>query len=214
MIILLGSQKGGCGKSTLAINISVELARQGKDVVLVDADPQGTSSRWAADRAEQGIEPAVHCLQKTGNIKHALADVNGRYDVVIVDTAGHDSRELRTGMLAADVLLSPFRPSQADLDTVEYLSKVVVDAKDLNENLTPLAVLTMTPTHPTVKEREEAIEYLSDFPEMRLLEAAVCERKVFRDALSFGKGVVEMRDEKAAQEIQNLVTEIVGGING
>ena len=50
MIILLGSQKGGCGKSTIAINIACSLANLDKDVVLVDADPQQSSANWVRDR--------------------------------------------------------------------------------------------------------------------------------------------------------------------
>jgi len=53
MIILLGSQKGGCGKSTTAVNLCAELAQTGADVVLVDADRQGTAARWVQDRQER-----------------------------------------------------------------------------------------------------------------------------------------------------------------
>ena len=111
MIILLGSQKGGCGKSTIAINIACYLANQGKDIVLVDADPQQSSANWVKDRDETDL-PKVHCVQRYGDIKNTLKDLSQRYEYVVVDVAGHDSKELRTAMLVADLLIIPFRPSQ------------------------------------------------------------------------------------------------------
>ena len=101
MIILIGSQKGGCGKSTLTINIAAALAKLNKDVIIVDADIQSTSSRWAADRNEN--LPKVHCVQKYENMKNTLLDLNQRYKFVIVK----DSKELRTGMIVANILLIP-----------------------------------------------------------------------------------------------------------
>ena len=74
MIILIGSQKGGCGKSTTAVNISAELANKGHDVVLVDADRQSTAANWAMDRAENKALPKVNCVQKYDNIRDTLLD--------------------------------------------------------------------------------------------------------------------------------------------
>ena len=68
MIILIGSQKGGPGKTTIAVNLAVEFARQGKDVVLVDADSQRSAARWHADREEQGHTPRIACVEKLGSI--------------------------------------------------------------------------------------------------------------------------------------------------
>ncbi|MCV6020517.1 ParA family protein, partial [Escherichia coli] len=64
MIILVASQKGGCGKSTTSVNICAELARKNKDVVLIDADKQGTAARWASDRNAGEVAPVIHCVQK------------------------------------------------------------------------------------------------------------------------------------------------------
>ena len=123
MILLLGSQKGGCGKSTLATNIAAALAHK-SDVVLLDADTQGTSSTWAQDREDLDV-PVVYSFQKFGDIDHAVKDLAGLYDHVVIDAIGRDSKELRSGLAVADVVLCPFRPSQADVDTAEHLAEVV-----------------------------------------------------------------------------------------
>lgn len=209
MIILLGSQKGGCGKSTTAVNLCAELARTGGDVVLVDADRQGTAARWAEDRQSQNV-PAVHCVQKYDNVRETLFDLDKRYEFVVVDAAGRDSRELRTAMTAAHILLVPFRPSQPDLDTLPALEEIITGAKDLNPGLSVLGVLTMAPTNPSVNEADEARAYLSDFPDIRALRSVIRDRKVYRDAMSEGLGVVEMDNGKAKAEIQLLTQEIMG----
>ena len=134
MIILIGSQKGGCGKSTLCINIAAWIANQGKDIAVLDADLQQSTANWIRDRDETNL-PKVHCIQRYGDIKNTLKDLKNRYDYVIVDVAGHDSKELRTGMLSADILIVPFRPSQFDLDTLPHLSEVIDQAKSFNEKL-------------------------------------------------------------------------------
>lgn len=95
MIILIGSQKGDACKSTLAVNLAAKYAREGSDVVLVDADRQSTSANWCSDRAETNA-PVVHCIQKYDDVRATLKDLATRYEVVIVDTAGRDSKELRT----------------------------------------------------------------------------------------------------------------------
>ena len=112
MIVLIGSQKGGCGKSTIAINIAAYLAKHNKDIVLVDADPQQSSANWVKDRDETNL-PKVHCVQRYGDIKNTLKDLDSRYDYVIVDVAGHDSKELRTAMLTAHYRESSHSQEQA-----------------------------------------------------------------------------------------------------
>ncbi|WP_174888687.1 AAA family ATPase [Candidatus Williamhamiltonella defendens] len=209
MIILIGSQKGGCGKSTICVNICSELACRKKDVVLVDSDRQGTSSNWLSDRNSISKLPTVHSLQKFDNIRDTLIDLKKRYEYVVVDTAGRDSRELRTGMTSSDIMIVPFRPSQPDLDTLPRLTEIMTEAKDLNPKLRAVAILTLAPTNPVINETNEAKEYLKDFPELELMKTIIRDRKVYRDAMSEGKGVVEMDNLKAKKEIQSLVKELL-----
>ena len=213
MILVVGSQKVGCGKSTTAVNICAVLSGEGRDVVLVDADRQSTAARWITDRSTNGKSlSTVHCVQKFENIRDTLIDLDKRYEFVVADTAGRDSRELRTGMTAADILLVPFRPSQPDLDTLKSLQEVITQARDLNPGLVVYGLLTMAPTNPMVHEADEARLYLQDYPVVKPLETIVRDRKVYRDAISLGLGVVEMNSNpKAVQETQSLVKEILNG---
>ena len=142
MIILIGSQKGGVGKSTISVNMCAALANQGKDVLLVDTDRQSSSSNWAGDRAENKTLPIVNLAQKYDNIRASLIDFNNRYEYVIVDAAGRDSKELRTGLVAADILLMPVRPSQFDLDTIPVMMEMVDEVKEQSFKLKPTNQLT------------------------------------------------------------------------
>lgn len=85
MIVLVGAEKGGVGKSTIASNLAVHLAHHGVDVVLFDTDGQATCARFIERRDEAGIEPSVPCVQRTGDVSATLRDLGKRYQVIVVD---------------------------------------------------------------------------------------------------------------------------------
>jgi chromosome partitioning protein len=208
MIILIGSEKGGVGKSTIATNLSAYLATQGKDVILVDSDRQGTSSNWFEDRMSTAL-PKIENVSKYDNIKQTLIDLKKRYEYVIVDSQGRDSVELRTGLLVADICITPVRPSQADLDTIYRMVRLINTAKEINESLKCFCVLTQAPTNPVITEIEESKKYINEIKELLLTDTIICERKVYRDALASGAGVMEMNNEKAEKEMVELCKEIL-----
>lgn len=113
MIICVGGQKGGTGKSTTAVCLAAWMAGQGKDVLLVDANSaQGTASNWAERRAANEALPKVACVEKSGNIYETVRDLAKRYDDVIIDSGGQDSKELRTALPTSHLLLTPTKPSR------------------------------------------------------------------------------------------------------
>lgn len=207
MIVLVGAEKGGVGKSTIATNLAVCLAVYGVDVVLVDADVQGTAAKFVERRAEQSGLSVVHCVQRTGDVSATVRDLATRYQIVIVDAGGRDSRELRTSMAVANLFLVPTRASQADLETMPKANELVGLARAINPGLEAYAVLSMAPTNPVVREAQEARELLAEFDQIKLANTVVRDRKIFRDALLEGKGVVEMANSQASAEIQLLAQE-------
>ena len=128
---------------------------------------------------------------------------------MIVDVAGKDSKELRTAMLVANILLVPFRASQMDLDTMIHLSDLIDTAKGLNESLISLAVINMASTNHLVAEVKEAQAYLQDFPIVKLLNSIIYERKIYRDVVPIGAGVIDIDHTKAKDEIEKLLEEIL-----
>lgn len=208
-IVLIGGEKGGTGKSTLATNLAVYLKLEGVDVLILDADKQATSSKWV-DRRDAKELPSIPCAQKLGNIYSTVMDMSKRYKVIIIDAGGRDSPELRSAMVAADCLYLPFRASQADLETLPTVDELVTNARGMNPNLQAFAVLSQAPSNPMINEVSEAQELLATFPEIKLADSIIRERKVYRDALAEGKGVLEMSNSTAKAEIQLLAQEIFG----
>lgn len=213
MIVLIGGEKGGTGKSTLATNLCAFLAVAGQDVLLLDADRQATSAAWAAERDQHPELPPVHCLQRYGNLYAAVQDLRSRYAHLVIDAGGRDSEELRSAMALADKLYSPAKASQSDLWTIEHLARLVDLARAFNTRLEARVLISMAPTNPRINEERDATEMLSEFNErIRLSRHLTRERKVYRDAMGEGKGVVEMADTKARNEIALIAQEIYGEI--
>lgn len=89
MMLLVGGEKGGTGKTTLAVNLASMRACHGRDVLLVDTDPQGSASYWAQTRVDDGRLARVSSVQKFGKgLVAALKDLSLRYEDVIVDAGG------------------------------------------------------------------------------------------------------------------------------
>ena len=211
MIVLIGGEKGGTGKSTIACNLATWLSREGKDVLLLDADPQATAKRWVDRRNDlEGDRPKLAVAQATGDVFKPARDYATRYGEVVIDAGGRDSKELRTAMVAADVLLVPIRASQPDLETMDHVNELVALARGMNPDLKAYALISMAPSNPMINEVAEANAFLSDFAELRLAQTFIRDRKVFRDAMLEGKGVIEMNNSQARAEIQLLGQEIYG----
>lgn len=207
MIIVVGNQKGGVGKSTLTVNLAVAWQQAGRSVVIVEADPSVfTVSTWADDREEAG-HPPILTVKKTGKLKEALKNLAGQYEVILVDLPGKDSPEMRSALLAADLFLIPTQPTQADIDATINLSPIVETVSEYNEGMKTAVVVNRVTTHPWSTELEEAVEALKDYFSV-ILPTAIHDRKAFRSSLSEGKSVVEGADRKAAREIQDLAQDI------
>ena len=208
MIVLLGGQKGGSGKSTLAMNIGALLAYRGLDILMVDGNAtQGTLSKWCARR--ETIElPQVTYVEKSGNLYKTLDSLRDKYDHVIVDTGGQDSKEFRTAMLAADIMISPIKPTQADAETLIYVSSLIEQVQEMNADLKCYIVISQARPNPRIKAVAETRESVSTLELFTVTESVINSRKSYEDAVSAGASATEMGDKKAAMEIESLVNEV------
>jgi chromosome partitioning protein len=208
MNLVFGGTKGGVGKSTVTTNISAWLAQEGADFTMVDADDprQASSAKWANRRGENGLGlPPVNCVQLSGNVYSNIMDLAKRYEHVIIDCGGRDSKELRTSLAAADIIIIPLQASQFDLESLVSLSEMIEQARDaLNPNLKAIALLSKAPSNPMNTELSEARELLSQFPGIELSTEIIRDRVVYREAIRDGRGVVEMSNSVAKAEIQLL----------
>lgn len=216
-VIMFGGQKGGSGKSTLSTNLCVALAHKNLDVILVDTDPQATSTNWVSRRNElidsRKDIPLIHSVQKTGNVHKSILDLEKRYQYVVVDAGGNDNEAQRTSMTAADLLYIPLKASQADLETLPYVCSLVDMVKSFNHSVAVFSVISMAPTNPSINEAEEARQFMGDFlDKLSIAKTFIRERKVYRDALLEGYGVLEMENLKAQEELNNFVKETLSNV--
>jgi chromosome partitioning protein len=211
MILMVGGEKGGVGKTTLATHLAVARKAQGRTVVLVDADSQGTSSTWSDARKEHPEVPQVPCVSLRGGKVHVeLKELARHYDDVVVDTGGADSQEFRSAMLAAHTLLMPLRPGSFDFWTLLKMQEVVSLAEGFNDSLKAVVVLSQVPPTAADRARREATEVLAEMPRFRLLNTMTVFRAAFNHSAGEGLTVEEMprRDPKACSEIAFLHDEL------
>jgi chromosome partitioning protein len=208
MLYVIGGQKGGTGKTTIATNLAVALTLAGRQTLLVDTDRQLTASHWSDVRqAREELRP-ITCIQKKGNLFRTLRDLEDRYQDVIVDAGGFDSVEMRTALAAADCLYSPVRASQSDLWTLDAMTDLVTQARELNAGLRAYLVLSMAPTNPAIQETRQALSLLAEYPAFAVCTSVLRDRKVWRDAMFAGRGVLELGDAKATAEMNTFTREI------
>ena len=213
MILLVGGEKGGPGKTTIATNLAAMRTAEIDDVLLVDTDRQPTSSYWCSLREDNGITPRVASIQKYDkSVRTEILELKKKYTDIIIDAGGRDSPELRGALLVCDKAIFPLRPSQFDLWTLGRLRNLVETASEINEKLKAYILINQASPNPAVKETEEMRQFLASelFSNMTLLESVLCERISYRRASLNGMAVVEYtpEDPRAIKEIKNLYEEV------
>ncbi len=211
MLILVGGEKGGSGKSCLAQNLAVYFARDKKAIVLmVDCDPQRTTSDWIQARNTDPSLPAINCIQLYGKIRNDLLSLVQHYDYVIVDCGGQDNLALRAAMSVADHVLIPLRPKRRDLKTVLHMEDMLSTCKMVNPKMLASFVITQCPALPTQAKRILEAKEVCESYGINVLNAVTFNRNIYDDSEEKGSSVVEVDPEgKAAQEIVAIAEEVL-----
>lgn len=214
MIVLIGGEKGGTGKTTLATNLAAKRALAGRDVLLIDTDAQGSANYWAQSRDESEAKPSrVACVQKFGKgLQAEVQDLAKRYGDIVIDAGGRDSVELRAALVVADKIYIPIQPSQFDIWTLDRMEELVGAAQGFNPNLRAWVVISRSSTNPSVSDAKDATEIMADFANLALSGVTVRDRIAFRKAAREGLCVDELKpkDSKASEEIEMLYREVFG----
>lgn len=211
MIILIGGEKGGTGKTTVATNLAAIRAGKNHDVLLVDTDKQGSASAWSDIRDIKNNNVRVPNIQKFGsNLTQDVKDLQKRYEDIIIDAGGRDSVELRAAMTIADKMFVPVQASQFDIWTLSIINDLVVQANGFNPNLLPRVLINRATTNPSVQEVEEAKEVFGEFDHLALSSNILKERISYRKAAKNGLAVTELvkPDTKSVNEIMSLYNEV------
>ena len=219
MQLLVGGVKGGTGKSTLAVNLGVERARQGKKIILVDADPdQESLSDYIANRDEHGAMPSFPVVQVKGSTTAKSLQALGRdFDDVIVDCGGFDSIELRQAALISHAWVVPLNPSQLQIWTMPKLKSVLDEANAMrgDAQLTGWLLGMRISTNPYSSAKDDLQAVAEAFPGFRTLRTIVHQRAAFEKAEKLGLAVTELEkpntsERRARDSIRELHREVFG----
>lgn len=196
MITVVGSLKGGSGKSTVTFNLAIWLAMAGQKVAVVDADPQATLTDVLDVRADEGFEPMVERL----SAKDMKRKDFKKFDQVLIDIGTASMDQLNSGLKICDRILVPVPPSQADIWSTQrflrYVKSVIGDA-----DTEILGFINRGDTHRAIRESDEAAAALVSLPRIQHLRPRLAQRTAYRRSFSEGLAVFEQEPRgKAAKE--------------
>jgi len=207
-LVTVCNQKGGCGKTHLAMTLGGALGSLGLRVLVVDGDPQGTATRWysAADDRRPFPATVVSLAETRGQIARALKAHVDHYDVVIVDCPPSlDSPVTLSTLVVADVALVPTIPAPGDLWATSRLVGVVEQARAMNEALQVRLVPNMVQGTALAGV---ALAALAEIP-LPVAQTSFGLRTVYRQAQAEGTTAAALRDPRAAAEIDSLCAEVL-----
>ena len=206
MIIVVGGIKGGSGKTTIATNLAVIRAKDGRDVLLVDADDQETATDFTVLRNERLDGNAGYTsIKLTGPaVRTQVIRLSDKYQDIIMDTGGRDTTSQRAALTIADVLLVPFVPRSFDVWTLEKVGALVEEMQPANPKLKAYTFLNRADSRG--QDNDDAMAVLKDSPALVFIDVALGTRKAFSNAAANGVAVTELKppDQKAIDEMMML----------
>lgn len=200
MVTIIGSLKGGSGKSTVTFNLGVWLAMAEMKVLVIDADPQATLSDVVDVRREEGFDPVLRVADKAALTKEKIA----KADETLIDVGTSDMEALHQALQLCDRVLVPVPPSQADIWSTQRFIHMVKSALG-SRKVDLLGFINRGDTHHAVRETNEAAAALVSLPGIKFIKPRLSQRTVFRRSFSEGLAVFELEPRgKGAQEFYAL----------
>jgi chromosome partitioning protein len=204
MIVSIINQKGGSGKTTLAINLARYFTKFYPRVLLVDSDPQGSARTWH-EKGEGNLIRMV-ALDKPNVLSKGILELKQDYDWIFIDGVPQISSMTIAAIKCCDLALIPVQPSPYDIwataDTIQFV-------KDRQENFDgkPKAALVVSRKIVNTNIGREIYKELEKY-DLPILQHGTCQRVVYADSASDGLTVLETQAKEAMNEIENIAKEI------
>jgi chromosome partitioning protein len=199
--LVILAQKGGSGKTTLAVHMAVCASRQKRRTALIDIDPQGSAFNWNESRNEGRKLDAAKA--EAGQIPTLLQQAkDGGIDLAIIDTAPHSDSVAAIAAQYADLVLIPCRPARFDLDAIASTVQIATVAKK-----SAAVVINAAPRGKLADEARVALERQG----ITVIDTVLHQRVAYSHAVIDGRSVHEYEPGgKAAAEIDELYNHLTG----
>ncbi|MDH3265065.1 MAG: ParA family protein [Paracoccaceae bacterium] len=199
-VIALAQQKGGSGKTTIAVNLAVAYLRKGQSVALIDSDPQGSLGRWFMARRARGEPGLAFSTASAWGVSYECEKLRQDFDWVIVDTPPKVDADLRPALRESDLVIVPVAMSQVDLWATEAVLELA------RRERRPALVVMNRARAGTRLQGEVAAG-------MEALEAAAARatlgnRVVYAETLGQGQGALERGRGPWTAEVEALAAEV------
>ena len=201
MIVSVLNQKGGVGKTTIAVNLAACFASARRRVLLIDADPQGSALAWSAARTAEPVFVVVGMAK--ANLHRELPALARPYDVAVIDGPPRVNELARAAIMASDLVLIPVQPSPYDVWAAADTVQLVNEAKSFKPKLSAAFVLNRMIAKTAIgRDVMTALKGFSDTP---VLGSPLVQRVVYAESAARGLSVIEAAPKsEAAAELKQL----------
>ncbi len=211
MIYVFGGIKGGVGKTTICLNFLTYLSSiKGRDILLVDADDQETATDYTAWR-DNTLDGNIGytAIKLAGDaIRLQIPNLKKKYDDIVIDTGGRDTKSQRSALSVADLYLVPFYPRSFDFWTITKVKHLVDEIRTINPELQVFSFLNRADLRSA--DNRDTADALKECEDIVYIDKPILNRKCFSNASGKGLSVFEIspKDDKAIIELTRLFDEL------
>ncbi len=198
------NQKGGCGKTTVAVNLAINLAYENNSVVLLDTDPQLS----ATETVESGNETVISVVPVKNNV-HRIIGEYADYDYVVIDSPPHDSKVARSVVICSDLVIIPVQDSPLDIRSAGKTVSLVSEAQSANPAI-KVCFLASRIQKNTILARDLKKHLRKIYRGIPILKTCIDNRVCYKQSFIYGLAVTEYDKLGAASaEVNELTAEVV-----